>query len=186
MQSCRGVILFRGRSYKNNNRLCRIPRVCKRANAEFVQSQFETISILVWFPRRLRIQETVQIMGMELDLNRVLINARKATTEDLLDRVTVYRPGMEPAALRIIREELFRREVTAVQIDEHERMRRSETLALPDGTAERCSFCHSPAVAEAWGWHRLWGKVPVFPRLLRFCKNHRPDNPPEESAETDL
>ena len=34
---------------------------------------------------------------------------------------------------------------------------------LPDGTAVRCSFCHRPAVAEGWGWHRLWGVLPLFP-----------------------
>ena len=116
-------------------------------------------------------------MGIEIDLNRVLVNARKSTNEDLLDRITVYRAGMEPAALRIIEEELVRREVTPEMIAEHERIRRSETLMRPDGIVERCSFCHNPAVAEAWGWHRLWGKLPLFPRILRYCKNHRPDLP---------
>ena len=36
---------------------------------------------------------------------RVWQNAREASTEDLLDRVTVYRAGMEPEALEIIEEE---------------------------------------------------------------------------------
>jgi hypothetical protein len=46
---------------------------------------------------------------------------------------------------------------------------------LPDGTAVGCSFCHRPAVAEGWGWHRLWGLLPVFPRYYYYCSEHRPD-----------
>jgi hypothetical protein len=38
----------------------------------------------------------------------------------------------------------------------------------------RCSFCHAPAVAEGWGWHRLWGRFPVFPRFFFYCASHRP------------
>ena len=40
-------------------------------------------------------------MALELGLNldRVQANVRKADLEDLLDRATVYRNGMEPAAL---------------------------------------------------------------------------------------
>ena len=34
-----------------------------------------------------------------LDLERVQANVRKADMEDLLDRATVYRNGMEPDAL---------------------------------------------------------------------------------------
>ena len=39
---------------------------------------------------------------MELDLERVRANAQQASTEDLLDRATVFRDGMEPEALEII------------------------------------------------------------------------------------
>jgi hypothetical protein len=111
---------------------------------------------------------------MLFDLRRVEANAREAATEDLLDRVTVYRAGMEPAALRIIEAELRRRDITANEIETHARERERETRMLPDGTAARCSFCHRPALAEAWGWHRLWGRLPLFPRRHRYCREHMP------------
>ncbi len=37
---------------------------------------------------------------LEFDAERVTRNVRDATSEDLLDRITVYRDGMEPAAYR--------------------------------------------------------------------------------------
>jgi hypothetical protein len=110
---------------------------------------------------------------MELNLERVRNNARHATTEDLLDRATVYRTGMEPAALEIIEEELL-----SCGVDEHalaaHRERRKHALLLDDGSAVTCSFCHRPAVVYYWGWHRLWGLVPVFPRRFAACEVHRP------------
>ena len=104
--------------------------------------------------------------------DRVLLNARAATTEDLLDRVTVYRAGMEPQALDIIEAELRRRGVGAEQIEAHAERRR-DSILLEDGPAAKCSFCHRPAVEQGWAWHRLWGKVPLFPRYVRFCEGHR-------------
>jgi hypothetical protein len=105
------------------------------------------------------------------DAERVWQNVRKATTEDLLDRATVYRSGMEPEALEIIEAELHRRGVDAAAVDEHEtRYRRA--LIGTDGTPLQCSFCRKPAVIRRWGWHRLWKKLPVFPRPLRYCEEH--------------
>ena len=112
---------------------------------------------------------------LEFDANRVRVNVRQATTEDLLDRLTVYQTGMEPEALDIIEAELHERGVSADEIAAHGEQRRRETRVLPDGTAARCSFCHRPAVAEGWGWHRLWGVCPIFPRHFRYCPEHRPD-----------
>jgi hypothetical protein len=117
---------------------------------------------------------------MLFDLERVRKNVGEATTEDLLDRVTAYRAGMEPDALEVIEEELRRRGVTAEEVAAHGRRRRAETNLLPDGTAARCSFCHRPALAEGWGWHRLWGLVPIFPRLYRYCAEHQPAKPEED------
>src|SRR5437762_1835819 len=91
--------------------------------------------------------------AMLFDLERVRANARQATTEDLLDRVTVYRAGMEESALDIIEDELRARHISVHEIDAHAERRRRETMLLPDGTAVRCSLCHRPAVAEGWGWH---------------------------------
>ena len=112
---------------------------------------------------------------MLFDLERVKENVRKATTEDLLDRVTVYRVGMEESALEVIEEELRARHISVHDIEAHAERRRQETFLLPDGTAVCCSFCHRPAVAEGWGWHRLWGLLPLFPRFYHYCSEHRPD-----------
>jgi hypothetical protein len=112
---------------------------------------------------------------MLFDLERVKANAGKATTEDLLDRVTVYREGMEESALAVIEQELRARHISADEIEAHAERRSRETSFLPDGTAVRCSFCHRPAVAEGWGWHRLWGLLPLFLRFYYYCSEHRPD-----------
>src|SRR5205085_8078170 len=102
-------------------------------------------------------------MALELNLERVQANVRKAETEDLLDRATVYRAGMEPAALELIDAELRARGVGEAEIAAHVR-RRSMTLYGADGLALKCGECRRPAVVRKWGWHRLWGLLPLFPR----------------------
>ncbi len=109
---------------------------------------------------------------MEWDPQTVLLNIRKADTDDLIDRVTVYRAGMEPEAIALIEDELHRRGVKEGEIDAYLQKCRLECLFQPDGIAKMCSFCRKPAVRQAWGWHRLLGKVPVLPRYLRYCKEH--------------
>lgn len=116
---------------------------------------------------------------MRLDPERVLANARESTTEDLLDRVTVYRAGMEPEALAILEAELRDRGVTAAQIHMHSRSVGERCLRYSDGTALQCSFCRRPAIAIGWGWHRLWGRLPLFPRRFRYCADHQPHHEPE-------
>jgi hypothetical protein len=111
---------------------------------------------------------------MRFNRDRVQDNVRQATTEDLLDRVTVYRAGMEPEALDMIEAELDKRGVGQADIDAHAALRRRDSLLLDDGTAAQCSFCHRPAVAEGWGWHRLWGVLPLFQRSYYYCAEHRP------------
>jgi hypothetical protein len=115
-------------------------------------------------------------MGNPIDFNseRVLENVRAASTEDLLNRVTAFREGMEPKALSFIETELSNRGVGPEDIEAHWEELRKEVILAPDGMAERCSFCHQPAVAQGWAWHRLWGRVPVFPRLFYYCREHRP------------
>jgi hypothetical protein len=113
---------------------------------------------------------------LEFDPQRVLVNVRSSETQDLLNRVTVYRDGMEPEALSIIEEELYSRGVSAAQIADH-RERAGKDVVLCEGIAAKCTFCHEPAVAHGWAWHRLWGKVPLFPRHAYFCRNHQPQQP---------
>ena len=109
---------------------------------------------------------------MEFNLKRVAQYIRKATTEELLDRVTVYREGMEPAALDLMEGELDRRGVTRADILLHDAERREYAIMLSDGTAMRCSFCDRPAVSRARGWHRLFGRVPLFPKVFAYCAFH--------------
>jgi len=47
-------------------------------------------------------------------------------------------------------------------------------LMDPDGVALKCTYCDRPAVIRGWGWHRLWGVLPVFPRHLNWCEIHEP------------
>jgi hypothetical protein len=115
--------------------------------------------------------------ALEFDLERVTRNARDATSEDLLDRVTVYRNGMEPEALEIIEAELRQRGIERAEIEAHAAYRNARMIPLPDGTALPCSFCHRPAVEQRWGMHRMWGLIPVFPRYFAYCEVHLPPSP---------
>lgn len=113
-------------------------------------------------------------MAGPLDFNqqRLLANVQQATDDDLLNRITVYRAGMEPEAIELIERELRDRGVTAADIAAHRESKSSEVIYRTDGTAAKCSFCHAPAVSEGWGWHQLFGKVPLFPRYFYRCRNH--------------
>src|SRR5436190_477070 len=101
---------------------------------------------------------------------KMLENIRAADTDDLLDRVTVFRANMEPEAVDLIEGELRRRGVGPKKIDAYREDCLRECLYHYDGTAKVCSFCRKPAVKEGWGWHRMLGKIPIIPRWLRYCK----------------
>lgn len=109
---------------------------------------------------------------MRLNLERVRQNVRAASTEDLLDRATVYRPGMEPAALEIIEDELRQRGVSATDQAAHGERRRESGAG-----AERCAHCARPATWRGWRWHRLFGLLPLFPAWVALCQEHAPDPP---------
>lgn len=107
------------------------------------------------------------------DLDAVEANVARADTEDLLDRATVYRNGMEPEALNLIDAELRERGVGEADLLTHQE-RRARTLYAPDGLAVKCGKCPRPAVARRWVWWRYLGLLPVFPRPLVFCEIHLP------------
>jgi hypothetical protein len=109
---------------------------------------------------------------MKLNLKSVEQNVRSALTEDLLDRATVYRAGMEPEALVLIDEELRRRGVGPEDIEDHARQRR--TIADAVGMPRKCCRCSRPATQLVWGWHRLWGVLPLFRRSFAYCDDHYP------------
>ena len=114
---------------------------------------------------------------LEFNAEKVILNARGATTEELLDRVTVYRRGMEPEALEIIERELHSRGVKWETVADHGERNGREALMDNHGVALRCSFCDAPAVAQGRGWHRLLGLVPLLPRKFRYCQKHKPGGP---------
>jgi hypothetical protein len=113
---------------------------------------------------------------IELDLNKVRANVAKATTPDLLERATVYRDGMEPAALDIIETELRNRGVSYREQSEFGTAQDKAVLRHRDGSPLRCHLCSHAAVTQEWNWHRLFGIVPLFPRRLGLCERHRPAN----------
>jgi len=120
---------------------------------------------------------------MHFEAERVRHNAQQATTEDLLDRITVYRAGMEPDAVDIIETELSRRGVGAREIDEHLSRRGAGLLVDANGLTRECSLCRRPAVLQRWGWDWVrfpfwhW-RLPLFPRprVFSYCEQHRPSN----------
>jgi hypothetical protein len=117
---------------------------------------------------------------MQFDPERVLTNARNAATEDLLDRVTVYRSGMESVAVEIIEAELRRRGVFDEAIEAHAAERADQPLVIrEDGIAAQCSYCTRPAVGQGWTWSWGWGRfLPMFrPRFHYYCAEHLPPEP---------
>ena len=111
---------------------------------------------------------------LNLNLQKVCAEIGRAETEDLLDRVTAFREGMEPDAVALIEQELQRRKVNGEQIKGRLEECRRDCLFDAAGVALTCSRCRRPAVTRAIGWHRLWGLLPLFPRRTRYCKAHRP------------
>jgi len=117
-----------------------------------------------------------------MDLNLVREHARKASTERLLDRVTIYRDEMEAAPVEIVEAELRSRGVDHNQVVAHLAMReRDGLLRRDDGTVIPCSHCTRPAIETRRKWHRLWGWfVPLFPRNFYLCKKHI-EHPPTDA-----
>ena len=114
---------------------------------------------------------------LEFDPERVRANVRQASDEDLIDRITAYRAGMEAEAIAIIEGELRSRGVAAEEIAARAEWCERETIRLADGMSAKCSFCRRPAVSEGWGWHRMFKLIPVFPRRLYRCVKHAPLSP---------
>ena len=106
---------------------------------------------------------------MMFELRRVAEFIRERTLVILLDRVTVYREGMEPAAVDLMEGEARPRGFGREDIANHDAERHEKAIMLPDGTAMRCNFCFRPAVVRSEGWHKLYGLVPLFPRMFARC-----------------
>src|SRR5262245_26481679 len=104
---------------------------------------------------------------MDVDFERVRQNAEKASTEELLDRVTVFRGGMEPKALEIIEAELVSRGVSPEKIAEFEQLRRQDGLVGGD-IPRTCSYCDRPAVVQAWGFAHGRSMLPIIPWRFNY------------------
>ena len=77
---------------------------------------------------------------MRFDPEKVKKNVERATTEDLLDRVTVYLAGMEPEAVELIERELARRGVLPDEVERHAAQRRQSGV-IRDETGCRAHLC---------------------------------------------
>jgi hypothetical protein len=111
---------------------------------------------------------------MHLNPERLRRNIEQASTEDLMARATIWREEMEPEALDLIDAELRKRGIGAAELQAHGEQHRLRAVRGPDGRVLRCSRCQRPAVTEGWGWHYLWGLLPLFPRRFAWCEEHRP------------
>ena len=111
---------------------------------------------------------------LRFDPARLRAEVQSAESEDLLDRATVFREGLEPGAVEIIEDELRRRGIDAAAQTRHAAARAGECVPGPDGQPLRCQRCTRPAVWVGWTWHRLWGVLPVFPVWGARCAEHRP------------
>ena len=109
---------------------------------------------------------------MDVPLRAIAEYIRRADTEDLLDRVTVFRDLTEPPAVDLMEHELSRRGETPERVADHARRRQATALLGPDGTALRCWRCARPATHWRWRWHRAFGRLPLFPRRVRECDGH--------------
>src|SRR5262245_9599494 len=105
-----------------------------------------------------------------MDLARIREDAQRTSTENLLDRVTVYRAEMEAAAVEIFESELNARSVSSAEIESHAAMReRDGFLRHDDRSVVRCNYCPRPATEHKWKWHRLWGWfLPMIPRYTHL------------------
>ncbi|MBI1829835.1 MAG: hypothetical protein HYR84_00125 [Planctomycetes bacterium] len=119
---------------------------------------------------------------IEIDEERLLVNIRQPDTDDLLDRVTAFRKGMEPVAIALTEKELHRREVTAAQIAAHREACERDCLFHEDGVAKKCSYCRKPAVRQAIGWQKLWRLIPLFPCEMFYCYEHAKTHGVADSA----
>jgi hypothetical protein len=115
---------------------------------------------------------------MRSDLKKVRANVEAASTDDLLDRATVWRDGMEPEALDLIEAELRDRGFGPEDLLRHGRRRAGEVIIGRDGNVRVCHLCHRPAVEEPRQWWRLCGLLPVFPRTVGVCEFHRQSGQP--------
>jgi hypothetical protein len=114
-----------------------------------------------------------------LEQNRADIraNVSRATTDDLLDRVTVNREGMEPDALDLIETELRRRGVSYAEQAAFGEARAGAVVRTANGSPRCCCKCSRVATHRQLTWLRLFKLIPFFPIRLAYCDEHLPNKP---------
>ena len=110
---------------------------------------------------------------MQLDLEKVRMYAKKADNRALLDRVTVFQQGMEPAAIEIIKIELLQRGISPADISQHESIYKDLVIRGPEGMPRLCKKCSLPAISLEWGWLKVFGIIPMLPWQNLFCEEHK-------------
>jgi hypothetical protein len=96
-----------------------------------------------------------------------------------MDRATIYRDGMEPEALVIIEEELARRGITGKALAEYNLTMEKDCLRSQEGFVVQCCLCRKPAMAEGWGWYRIFW-IPIIPRRMKLCAEHLAEFGPDK------
>ena len=109
---------------------------------------------------------------MQLNLEKVRMYAKKADNRALLDRVTVFQQGMEPAAIEIIKKELLQRGISHADISQHENIYKDLVIRGPEGMPRLCKKCSLPAISLEWGWLKVFGFIPLLPWQYLFCEEH--------------
>jgi ATP-dependent helicase YprA (DUF1998 family) len=122
---------------------------------------------------------------MRFNLQKVRADVQEASIEDLLDRATVWRDGMEPEALELIEAELQRQGIQPSDLEEHAARRAKEVMTDREGLAAVCYRCGRPASEKRWVWGRFWKILPLFPRRAYVCEEHRPSRSAISASQSD-
>ena len=108
----------------------------------------------------------------ESELEKVAEFSRTANTDELLDRVTAFRADHDSEAIRVFERELRNRGIGREELERRTVEMQETVLKTANGAAIHCYFCDRPATVRIVAWHRLWGKVPLFPRPMSVCGEH--------------
>jgi hypothetical protein len=111
---------------------------------------------------------------MHVSPEKQLARLRAMSTAELLDRVTVLQPQMEPDAIEMMHAELAGRGIGPDEIGAHLRDMRLLVINNEKGQVASCSRCGRAAVSSHDDWHRLWKLVPLFKRTYYYCQDHTP------------
>ena len=97
---------------------------------------------------------------------------RGSATPELLDAVTVFRDHLDPDAADQMLAELASRGVGPDDVAAHGRDLRWRVVEGRRGLPAVCDRCRRAATASRVGWHKLWGRVPLFRRTQFTCDEH--------------